>query len=129
MDLMPLRLNSSSLTCSICALAAIILIILQWVAMECQKFHTVDSLIEHGMTPIRSQTPQKSQLHLVLLYGSLKLIDVILCYITEQSTPLYVLTVYENFFVGLLIQINQRNLQKAGLFHLEESSKCPHLKF
>ena len=42
MDFMPLRLNSSSLTCSICALAAIIL---QLVAMECQKLHMVDSPI------------------------------------------------------------------------------------
>ena len=40
MDFMPLRLNSSSLTCSICALAAIIL---QLVVMECQKLHMVDS--------------------------------------------------------------------------------------
>ena len=40
MDFMPLRLNSSSLTCSICALPAIIL---QLVAMECQKLHMVDS--------------------------------------------------------------------------------------
>ena len=39
MDFMPLRLNSSSLTCSTCALAAIIL---QLVAMECQKLHMVD---------------------------------------------------------------------------------------
>ena len=39
MDFMPLRLNSSSLTCSICALTAIIL---QLVAMECQKLHMVD---------------------------------------------------------------------------------------
>ena len=39
---MPLRLNSSSLTCSICALAAIIL---QLVAMECRKLHMVDSPI------------------------------------------------------------------------------------
>ena len=37
---MPLRLNSSSLTCSICALAAIIV---QLVAMECQKLYMVDS--------------------------------------------------------------------------------------
>ena len=43
MDLMPLRLNSSSLACSICALAAIIL---QLVAMECQKHHIVDSPID-----------------------------------------------------------------------------------
>ena len=42
MDFMLLRLNSSSLTCSNCALAAIIL---QLVAMECQKFHMVDSPI------------------------------------------------------------------------------------
>ena len=42
MDFMPLRLNSSSFTCSICALAAIIL---QLVAMECQKLHMVDSPI------------------------------------------------------------------------------------
>ena len=35
MGFMPLRLNSSSLTCSICVLAAIIL---QLVAMECQNF-------------------------------------------------------------------------------------------
>ena len=40
MDFMPLRLNSSKLTCSICALAAIIL---QLVVMECQKLHMVDS--------------------------------------------------------------------------------------
>ena len=39
MDFMPLRLNSSSLTCSICALAVIIL---QLVAMECQKLYMVD---------------------------------------------------------------------------------------
>ena len=39
---MPLRLNSSSLTCSICALAAIVL---QLVAMECQKLQMVDSPI------------------------------------------------------------------------------------
>ena len=39
---MPLRLNSSSLTGSICALTAIIL---QLVTMECQKLHMVDSLI------------------------------------------------------------------------------------
>ena len=38
MDFMPLRLNSSSLTCSICGLAAIIL---QLVAMECQKLDIV----------------------------------------------------------------------------------------
>ena len=42
MDFMPLRFNSSSLTRSICALAAIIL---QLVAMECQKLHIVDSPI------------------------------------------------------------------------------------
>ena len=36
----PLRLKPSSLTCSICALAAIIP---QLVAMECQKLHMVDS--------------------------------------------------------------------------------------
>ena len=42
MDFMPLRLNSSILTYSICALAAIIL---QLVAMECQKLHMVDSPI------------------------------------------------------------------------------------
>ena len=42
MDFIPLRLNSSSLTCSICALAAIIL---QLVAMGCQKLHMVDSPI------------------------------------------------------------------------------------
>ena len=41
-DFMPLRLNSSSLTCSICALAPIIL---QLVAMECQKLYMVDSPI------------------------------------------------------------------------------------
>ena len=46
MDFMPLRLNSSSLTCSICALAAIIL---QLVATECQKLHMSDSPINlHG---------------------------------------------------------------------------------
>ena len=43
MDFMPLSLNSSSLTCSICALASIIL---QSVATECQKLHMVDSPIE-----------------------------------------------------------------------------------
>ena len=54
MDFMPLRLNSSSLTCSICALAAIIL---QLVAMECQKLHMVDS-------PIRgSYDKQKDHLY------------------------------------------------------------------
>ena len=42
MDIMPLRMDSSSLICSICALAVIIL---QLVAMECQKLHTVDSPI------------------------------------------------------------------------------------
>ena len=39
MDFMPLRLNSSSLTCSICTLAAIIL---QLVAIECQNLHVMD---------------------------------------------------------------------------------------
>ena len=43
MDFIPLRLNSSNLTCSICALAAIIL---QLVAMEYQKLHMVDSSID-----------------------------------------------------------------------------------
>ena len=47
MDFMPLRLNSSSLTCSICALAAIIL---QLVAIECQKLYMVDSPIENIST-------------------------------------------------------------------------------
>ena len=47
MDFMPLRLNSSSLTCSICALAAIIL---QLVAMECQKLYMVDSPIDSHMS-------------------------------------------------------------------------------
>ena len=42
MDFIPLRLNSSNLTCSVCALAAIIL---QLVAMECQKRHMMDSSI------------------------------------------------------------------------------------
>ena len=41
-DFTPLRLNSSSLTCSICAPVAIIL---QLVAMECQKLHMADSPI------------------------------------------------------------------------------------
>ena len=49
MDFIPLMLNSSDLTCSICALAAIIL---QLVAMECQKLHMVDS-------PILSQNQVK----------------------------------------------------------------------
>ena len=49
MDFMPLRLNSSSLTCSICALAAIIL---QLVAMECQKLHMVDSPIGTKFTSL-----------------------------------------------------------------------------
>ena len=48
MDFMPLRLNSSSLTCSICVLAAIIL---QLVAMECKKLHMVDSPIENRTKP------------------------------------------------------------------------------
>ena len=43
MDFMPFRLNFSSLTCSICALAAIIL---QLVATKWQKLHMVDSPIE-----------------------------------------------------------------------------------
>ena len=47
MDFMPLRLISSSLTYSICALAAIIL---QMVAMECQKLHMVDSSITSWST-------------------------------------------------------------------------------
>ena len=47
MDFKPLRLNSSSLTCSICALAAIIL---QLVATECQKLHMVDSSIAYSLT-------------------------------------------------------------------------------
>ena len=42
MDFMSLRLQSSSLTCSISALG---LIILQLVAMECRKLHMVDSPI------------------------------------------------------------------------------------
>ena len=42
MDFIPLRLNFSRLSCSICALAAIIL---QFVAIECQKLHIVDSPI------------------------------------------------------------------------------------
>ena len=42
MDFVSLRLTSSSLTCSICALATIIL---QLVAMECQKLHMVYSPI------------------------------------------------------------------------------------
>ena len=48
MDFMPLSLNSSSLTCSICTLAAIIR---HLVAMECQKLHMVD-------TPIFSRLSQ-----------------------------------------------------------------------
>ena len=44
MDFMSLRLNSSSLTCSICALAAIIL---QLIAMERQNLHMVDSPIHY----------------------------------------------------------------------------------
>ena len=43
MDFVTLRLKSSSLTCSICALDAIIL---QLVAMECRKLHMVDSPIK-----------------------------------------------------------------------------------
>ena len=42
MDFMPFRLNSSSLTCSICAMAVIIR---QAVAMECQNLHMADSPI------------------------------------------------------------------------------------
>ena len=56
MDFMPLRLNFSSLTCSICVLAAIKL---QLVAMECQKLHIVDlpiverkGSIEHFLHPL-----------------------------------------------------------------------------
>ena len=44
MDFMPLRLNSSSLACSICTLAAIIL---QLVATVCQKLHMVDLPAPH----------------------------------------------------------------------------------
>ena len=42
MDFKSARLNSSSLTCSICDLTAIIL---QLVAIECQNLHMVDSPI------------------------------------------------------------------------------------
>ena len=52
MDFMSLRLNSSSSTCSICALAAIIL---QLVAIECQKLHMVDSPIRRGETKLGPQ--------------------------------------------------------------------------
>ena len=33
------------------------------------------------------------------------------------------INVNENFFVGLLIQLNQINLSKAGLFQVEDSPK------
>ena len=56
MDFMPLRLNSSSLACSICALAAIIL---QLVSMECQNLYMVDSPITQAMngTSVRMSSP------------------------------------------------------------------------
>ena len=60
MDFMPLRLSSSSLTCSICALAAIIL---QLVAMECQKFHMVDSPVT--LEKVKNSTVCKSNEKLV----------------------------------------------------------------
>ena len=34
-----------------------------------------------------------------------------------------------NFFVGLSIQLNQINSQKASLFQVEDSTKCPYPKF
>ena len=60
MDFMPLSLNSSSLTCSICALAAIIL---QLVAIECQKLHIVDSPIQ---TKIDISAVKFNTLHCVM---------------------------------------------------------------
>ena len=53
------------------------------------------SAIEHGVIPFP----------FVLLYGSLKLNNVIPCSITEQSTPSYVLTVH------FIIQINMEALR------------------
>ena len=69
-DFMSLRLNSSSLTCSICALAAIIL---QLVAMECQKLHMVDSPIVLENTgllfyPLFSQETNVSVSYKVVTY-------------------------------------------------------------
>ena len=67
---MPLRLNSSSLTSFICALAAIML---QLVTMECQKLHMVDSpvyqymscgLICCGFNAFEVKFFQLNQLHL-----------------------------------------------------------------
>ena len=45
MDFIPLMLNSSSLTWSICTLAAMAAIILHLVAIKCQKLHMEDSPI------------------------------------------------------------------------------------
>ena len=52
-DFLPLRLNYSSLTCSICALASIIL---QLIAMECQKLYMVDSPMSNRFLSIASKT-------------------------------------------------------------------------
>ena len=78
MDFMPLRLNSSNLTCSICALAAIVL---QLVAMECQKPHMVDSPIHDHPFIVRISYSANFIMilcnsclyHLCLLSGSIKI--------------------------------------------------------
>ena len=60
MNFLPLRLNSSSVSCSICALAVIIL---QLVAIETQKLHMVDWPITYG-GPIRLLTMTLIRLYL-----------------------------------------------------------------
>ena len=39
------------------------------------------------------------------------------------------INVKENFFDGFLMHLNQRNLEKAGDFYVEESSKYPQPRF
>ena len=58
MNFMPLRLNSSSLTCSICALATIILTL---VDMECQKLHMGDWPVVKLVTVSHTQSYLPSQ--------------------------------------------------------------------
>ena len=69
---MPLRLNYFSLTCSICALAAIIL---QLLAMECHKLHIVDS-------PINSQN---IGVHYSVIEHSIALLGFLNCLTEERS--------------------------------------------
>ena len=58
MHFMHLTLNSSSVTCSICALGVIIL---QLVAIECQKLHIVESPV--GFVP-EGSVLKRSHVHL-----------------------------------------------------------------